>query len=83
LLFPSARVRAEAVTAPLDHPPPRVPTAADRTNAFVAVRRRWNPLSHRGWGRVVKGGKNCLRPDPGGRDEQTPEARGTVGSVLT
>jgi hypothetical protein len=42
------------------------------------------PASPQGVGdRVVKGGSDCLRPGPGGRDEQTPEARGTVGSVLT
>lgn len=33
--------------------------------------------------RVAGGDRNCLRPDLGGQEEQTREARGRVGSVLT
>jgi len=53
-----------------------------RTRSFLSI-----PVGTRrsaaGRVRVVKGGNNSLRPDPGGRDEQTLEARGTIGSVLT
>jgi len=53
------------------------------TLAFVAIRRAWNPRPCSRAGRVARGGRDCLRPDRGGQDEQTLEARNLVRSVLT
>ena len=68
---------------------PAVPSMCRRRRGCWSTNVRFcphqlNPTPYCGAeGRVVKRGRVGHRPDPGGRDEQTLEARGTIGSVLT